>query len=86
LIRDFKNAKKFDLIYGKELKSVVIKGRLLEKIISSRLDRKLESITGYSFSNTTVNKATNSCYFVYGIQFLKSSNNVPRGTIMLFRI
>lgn len=39
LIRAFKNAKKLDLIYGNELKSVVIKGMLDLNIISTNVDK-----------------------------------------------
>jgi hypothetical protein len=39
-MRDFMKAKKFARIYGNELKSVVIKGKLLEKIMSKRVYRK----------------------------------------------
>jgi len=79
LIKDFKNAKKFALISGNELKSVVINGRLLAKIMSNNVDKNLESMTMCNFSKTTVNNATNSCYFVSGIQFLKSYNKSPKG-------
>jgi hypothetical protein len=48
-IRAFRNAKKLALIYGNELKSVVMRGRLLAKIMSRRFDRKVESITECSF-------------------------------------
>jgi hypothetical protein len=64
----FKNAKKFARISGKELKSVVIKGKLLENIISTNFDKNVLSSTGYSFYKTTVNNATNYCYLVYGMQ------------------
>lgn len=39
LIRAFKNVKKLDLIYGNELKSVVIKGMLDLNIISTNVDK-----------------------------------------------
>lgn len=68
------------------MKSVVMRGRLLEKIISSKLERKLESMTILNFSSTTVNSATNSCSLVSGIQFLKSSSKVPNGNTMVFSI
>ena len=51
--------KKVDRIYGKELKSEVMRGRLEVKIISMRLVRKLLSITGDSFYRTIVNNPTN---------------------------
>jgi hypothetical protein len=67
-MRAFKKEKKFERISGKELKSVVMSGRLEAKIIDSRLDRNSGVSTWHSFSKTTVNKATNYCYFVYGMQ------------------
>ncbi len=60
----FKNAKKFDLISGKELKSVVMRGRLDLKIISTRVDRKSGVNTIYNLDKTAVKRATNYCYFV----------------------
>jgi hypothetical protein len=63
-IRAFKKAKKFYLIYGNELKSVVIKGKLDLKIISTSVDKNSGVITIYSFVNTTVKRLTNYCYFV----------------------
>ena len=67
-MRALRKEKKFALISGKELKSVVIRGKLEEKIISNRLDKKPGLITLCSFSKTAVKRATNSCYFVSGMQ------------------
>jgi uncharacterized UBP type Zn finger protein len=68
LIKAFKNAKKLALISGKELKSVVIRGRLLENIIYKSFDKNSESKAKCSFYRIAVNNATNSCYLVSGIQ------------------
>lgn len=86
LISAFKKAKKFYLISGKELKSVVIKGKLELNIISTKVDKNYGVITEWSFDRTTVNNATNYCSLVSAIQFSKSFNNVPRGKIKLVKI
>jgi uncharacterized protein YktA (UPF0223 family) len=85
-IKAFRKEKKFDLIYGKELKSVVIRGKLEEKIIERRLERNSGVSTWQSFSRTTVNRATNSCYLVYGIHYSKSFSKLPNGKINVSRI
>lgn len=59
LTSDLRKAKKLALIYGKLLKSLVIKGRLEVNIIYSNLVKKSGSITKFSFYSTTVNRATN---------------------------
>lgn len=64
LISALRKAKKFERIYGKELKSVVISGRLEPNIISIKVDRNSGVITLWSLDSTTVNRATNYCYFV----------------------
>lgn len=44
-MRAFKKAKKFDLISGKELKSVVMRGKLEPNIMPTRVDKKSGVIT-----------------------------------------
>jgi hypothetical protein len=67
-INALRKAKKFDLIYGNELKSVVIRGKLELNIIYTSVDRNYGVITECSFDKTKVNSATNYCYFVSGMQ------------------
>lgn len=83
LMRAFKKAKKFDLISGKELKSVVIRGRLDLNIISTRVERNYGVKTMYSLERTAVKRATNYCYLVSAGQFSKSFNKVPSGKMNL---
>ena len=66
-IKAFKKAKKFALISGKELKSVVIRGKLEPKIMPTRVDKKSGLITVFIFERTNVKRETNYCSFVYGI-------------------
>lgn len=68
-INDFRKAKKLERISGKELKSVVMRGKLELNIIYTRVERNYAEITECNFDSTTVNRATNYCYFVYAIQF-----------------
>lgn len=86
LIKAFKKAKKLALISGKELKSVVIRGKLELKIIPTRVDKKSGLIAVFNFDKTNVKRDTNYCSFVYGIQSSKSFSNLPKGKIKLFKM
>lgn len=85
-MRDFRKAKKLDLISGNELKSVVMSGKLELNIISTRVDKNSGFITACNFDKTKVNNATNYCYLVSGMQVSKSFKRVPNGKTKIFKI